>query len=52
MRPRLCRQCHARATHVEIQARPTVTIYMDGTVERDVENVSVYWCDQHSGIAN
>ena len=49
-RPRLCRECHAPATHAEIETRPAMVLKLDGTKVRFTETVTVYWCDEHTGI--
>jgi transcriptional regulator NrdR family protein len=49
-RPRLCRECHAPATHVEVEERPAAVLKRDGTMRRFTETVNVFWCAQHSGM--
>lgn len=49
-RPRLCRECHAPATHVEVTQRPAAVLRLDGSIRRFAERVSVFWCDSHSGV--
>lgn len=45
-----CRECHVTATYGEVEQRPAAVLHLDGTIERFVEIVTVYWCDNHSGI--
>ena len=47
---RRCRQCHGTATRVEQYERPAAVLHLDGTIKRSVETVSVFWCNDHSGM--
>lgn len=49
MRPRLCRKCHAPATHVEVSYRNACIIKLDGTLQRFIEPLNVFWCKYHYG---